>query len=82
MHAPTTQISAHRFRTYLATIVSSVELMQHYASQVSSAERENLVAEIGAAAQRMREMLDEAALAQAAQSPARALVAANEPCHG
>lgn len=55
------QLKAHRFRTQLATIVSSVELLMHYGASYADAERAELLREIGHAAQRMREMLDEAA---------------------
>ena len=55
------QVRAHRFRTHLATIVSSVELLLHYGATYPEAEREDLLREVGFAAQRMREMLDEAA---------------------
>jgi hypothetical protein len=81
-----TQIKGHRFRTHLATIVSSVELLQHYAAQCTQAERDALLREIGAAAGRMREMLDEAAQAQEqAQEHVQwrpSPVAANESPHG
>jgi len=59
MNAP--QARAHHFRTHLATIVSSVELLLHYGAVYPDSEREDLLHEIGFAAQRMREMLDEAA---------------------
>ena len=58
MDAANTQVPAHRFRTQLATIVSSVELLLHDGAGYADAEREELVREIGRAAQRMRDMLD------------------------
>ncbi len=61
MDAPTAQMKAHRFRTHLATIVSSVELLLHYGASYPDTDRDELVREIGFAAQRMRDMLDEAA---------------------
>jgi len=61
MDASPAQIKSHRFRTHLATIVSSVELLLHYGAAYPDTDREELVREIGFAAQRMRDMLDEAA---------------------
>jgi hypothetical protein len=75
-----TQIKGHRFRTHLATIVSSVELLEHHAAQCTQAERDALVREIGAAAERMRDMLDEAAQSRPGWRPSP--VAANESPHG
>lgn len=56
------QVKAHRFRTQLATIVSSVELLLHYGGAYPDTDRNEMIREIGHAAQRMREMLDEAAV--------------------
>lgn len=71
------QLRNHRFRTQLATVVSSAELLQLYSAHFSEAERRDLVNEIRAAAHRMREMLDEVAAAQPAST-----CATNEACHG
>ena len=52
----------HRFRSLLATIVSSADLLQYYSSRLTSDEREDLLREIGRAAEGMTSMLEESAL--------------------
>jgi K+-sensing histidine kinase KdpD len=53
------QLRAHSFRTQIATIMSSVELLLQYGAAWTDAEREELLCEIRIAAQRMRGMLDQ-----------------------
>ena len=52
-------MSAHRFRTLLATIVSSIDLLRFHAPRLSAAERDELLREISNAADGMVQMLEE-----------------------
>lgn len=51
-------MTSHEFRTPLAGILSSVELLQHYGDRLPAEERRESLEGIGAAVQRMRRMLD------------------------
>ncbi|HYE40298.1 MAG TPA: PAS domain-containing sensor histidine kinase, partial [Ramlibacter sp.] len=51
-------MTSHEFRTPLAGILSSVELLQHYGERLPEHERRETLEGIGAAVQRMRRMLD------------------------
>jgi K+-sensing histidine kinase KdpD len=51
----------HRFRSLLATIVSSAEILQYRSERLTRDERDELVLEIGRAAEGMTRMLNEAA---------------------
>ncbi|HMG59513.1 MAG TPA: ATP-binding protein [Burkholderiales bacterium] len=51
--------ASHEFRTPLATMLSSAELLEHYAESLSPAEKVNLLQTIQASAKRMSEMIDD-----------------------
>lgn len=76
MNASTHENQGHRFRTHLAAIVSSTELLQHYGPHLSALEQDNLLGEIREAAEQMRRMLDQP---NAPAFVARQAAAANEP---
>ena len=49
----------HEFRTPLATMLSSAELLEHYSESLSPAEKGNLLQTIQGSAKRMSEMIDD-----------------------
>ncbi|MGB5081124.1 MAG: PAS domain-containing sensor histidine kinase [Burkholderiales bacterium] len=51
--------ASHEFRTPLATMLSSAELLEHYSENLSRAERNNLLQTIQSGAKRMSEMIDD-----------------------
>jgi signal transduction histidine kinase len=51
--------ASHEFRTPLATMLSSAELLEHYPDGLSSAEKLNLLQTIQSGAKRMSEMIDD-----------------------
>ena len=51
--------ASHEFRTPLATMLSSAELLEHYSENLSQAERKNLLQTIQSSAKRMSEMIDD-----------------------
>jgi signal transduction histidine kinase len=51
--------ASHEFRTPLATMLSSAELLEHYSENLSQAERTNLLQTIQGGAKRMSEMIDD-----------------------
>jgi PAS domain S-box-containing protein len=51
--------ASHEFRTPLATMLSSAELLEHYSESLSPAERANLLQTIQGGAKRMSEMIDD-----------------------
>jgi len=51
-------MTSHEFRTPLASILSSAELLRYYSERVSAAERDGLLQSIEAGVQRMTLMLD------------------------
>jgi signal transduction histidine kinase len=51
--------ASHEFRTPLATMLSSAELLEHYSDSLSSAEKLNLLQTIQSVAKRMSEMIDD-----------------------
>jgi PAS domain S-box-containing protein len=51
--------ASHEFRTPLATMLSSAELLEHYSDSLSEAERLNLLQTIQSGAKRMSEMIDD-----------------------
>src|SRR6266571_1246323 len=51
--------ASHEFRTPLATMLSSAELLEHYAESLSPAERVNILQTIQGSAKRMSEMIDD-----------------------
>ncbi len=51
--------ASHEFRTPLATMLSSAELLEHYSESLSPAERGNLLQTIQGSAKRMSEMIDD-----------------------
>ncbi|TMH16961.1 MAG: PAS domain S-box protein [Betaproteobacteria bacterium] len=51
--------ASHEFRTPLATMLSSAELLEHYAESLSPAEKLNLLQTIQGSAKRMSEMIDD-----------------------
>lgn len=51
--------TSHEFRTPLATMLSSAELLEHYSDSLSEAERLNLLQTIQSVAKRMSEMIDD-----------------------
>ncbi|TMH79044.1 MAG: PAS domain S-box protein [Betaproteobacteria bacterium] len=51
--------ASHEFRTPLATMLSSAELLEHYSESLSPAERANLLQTIQGGAKRMGEMIDD-----------------------
>ncbi len=51
--------ASHEFRTPLATMLSSAELLEHYSEGLSPAEKLNLLQTIQASAKRMSEMIDD-----------------------
>lgn len=55
-------MTSHEFRTPLATILSSAELLEHYAERLPAQERSELLAAIRHAVQRMKHMLDDVLL--------------------
>lgn len=55
-------MTSHEFRTPLATILSSAELLEHYAERLPAQERSELLAAIKHAVQRMKRMLDDVLL--------------------
>ena len=50
--------ASHEFRTPLATMLSSAELLEHYSDNLSAAEKLNLLQTIQSGAKRMSEMID------------------------
>lgn len=55
-------MTSHEFRTPLATILSSSDLLEHYAERLPAAERAELLATIRQAVQRMTRLLDDVLL--------------------
>lgn len=55
-------MTSHEFRTPLATILSSTELLEHYAERLPAVERAELLASIKQAVQRMTRLLDDVLL--------------------
>ncbi|MFP5397216.1 MAG: PAS domain S-box protein [Gammaproteobacteria bacterium] len=55
-------MTSHEFRTPLATILSSADLLEHYAERLPAAERAELLATIRQAVQRMTRLLDDVLL--------------------
>ncbi len=51
--------ASHEFRTPLATMLSSAELLEHYSESLSPAEKANLLQTIQSSAKRMSEMIDD-----------------------
>jgi signal transduction histidine kinase len=51
--------ASHEFRTPLATMLSSAELLEHYSENLSPAEKLNLLKTIQSGAKRMSEMIDD-----------------------
>jgi signal transduction histidine kinase len=51
--------ASHEFRTPLATMLSSAELLEHYSESLSPAEKLNLLQTIQGSAKRMSEMIDD-----------------------
>jgi PAS domain S-box-containing protein len=51
-------MTSHEFRTPLATILSSAELLEHYGARLPAGEKEELYLSIRAAVDRMTKMLD------------------------
>jgi PAS domain S-box-containing protein len=51
-------MASHEFRTPLATIQTSSELLEHYSDRLSQAERNDAVADIQRSVQRMQTMMD------------------------
>ena len=51
--------ASHEFRTPLATMLSSAELLEHYSESLSPAEKTNLLHTIQSGAKRMSEMIDD-----------------------
>ena len=51
--------ASHEFRTPLATMLSSAELLEHYSESLSPAEKANLLQTIQSGAKRMSEMIDQ-----------------------
>jgi PAS domain S-box-containing protein len=51
--------TSHEFRTPLATMLSSAELLEHYSDSLSQAERLSLLQTIQGGAKRMSEMIDD-----------------------
>ena len=51
--------ASHEFRTPLATMLSSAELLEHYSESLSPAEKGNLLQTIQGSAKRMSEMIDD-----------------------
>jgi PAS domain S-box-containing protein len=51
-------MTSHEFRTPLASILSSAELLRYYIERVSAAERDGMLQSIEAGVQRMTQMLD------------------------
>jgi len=51
--------ASHEFRTPLATMLSSAELLEHYSENLSPSERTNLLQTIQGSAKRMSEMIDD-----------------------
>jgi signal transduction histidine kinase len=51
--------ASHEFRTPLATMLSSAELLEHYSESLSPAEKANLLQTIQSGAKRMSEMIDD-----------------------
>jgi len=51
--------ASHEFRTPLATMLSSAELLEHYSESLSPAEKVNLLQTIQGGAKRMSEMIDD-----------------------
>ncbi|HEY9873639.1 MAG TPA: ATP-binding protein [Candidatus Obscuribacterales bacterium] len=52
-------MSSHEFRTPLATILSSSELLEHYGHKLPESEKQELFGQIGTATQRMTQLLDD-----------------------
>lgn len=52
-------MASHEFRTPLAAILSSAELLAHYGERIDAAERQGILAELVAGAQRMQAVLDD-----------------------
>jgi signal transduction histidine kinase len=51
--------ASHEFRTPLATMLSSAELLEHYSESLSPTEKANLLQTIQSGAKRMSEMIDD-----------------------
>ena len=51
--------ASHEFRTPLATMLSSAELLEHYSESLSAAEKLNLLQTIQSVAKRMSELIDD-----------------------
>src|SRR6185436_4538256 len=51
--------ASHEFRTPLATMLSSAELLEHYSESLSPPEKVNLLQTIQSSAKRMSEMIDD-----------------------
>ncbi len=52
-------MASHEFRTPLAAILSSAELIEHYGDKISAAEQHSIMAELVAGAQRLQVLLDD-----------------------
>lgn len=51
-------MTSHEFRTPLASILSSIELLRHYAGQMAAEDREELFDQVESSVERMTQMLD------------------------
>ena len=51
--------ASHEFRTPLATMLSSAELLEHYSESLGQGEKQNLLQTIQSSAKRMSEMIDD-----------------------
>ena len=61
-------MASHEFRTPLATILSSAELLEHYSERLSIDERTNLLQTVQTGAKRMGEMIDDVLMLGRAES--------------
>lgn len=61
-------MTSHEFRTPLSTILSSIELIQHYGDKISAEERADLFKSVAAAVERMTGMLNDVLVLGRAES--------------
>ena len=61
-------MASHEFRTPLATVLSSVELLQRYRDKVSATDQAEMLEDIGAAARRIQAMVDDVLVLGRAES--------------
>lgn len=61
-------MTSHEFRTPLASIYSSTELLQHYEDRLPPSERRDLLASVESAVKRMQQMLDRILLISKAEA--------------